>query len=77
MITIKEIFPIKGRSDFSKFVVLNDGVILRGWQGNKKGVELHFDSKEEAQPIADALEAVEKRNKEFLEDDGFEPTKNY
>jgi hypothetical protein len=76
MVVITQINPIPGRTDFIKFVVLNDGKIHRGWQGNEKDVELYFDDEYDAISIGLALVEVERINDEFM-NDGFEQTKNY
>ena len=64
-IYVKKVYPIKGRDDFFKFVVIKDGSICKGYQGNKSDIELHFDNHKDAQRILEAYENIEKRH-EFI-----------
>ena len=66
MIRVKKVYPIKGRKDFFKYVVLVDGKIHKGWSMNKPNMELYFDRKSEADRIANAVRKVRKLDKEFM-----------
>jgi hypothetical protein len=64
-ITVKKVYPIKGRKDFFKYVVMDNGVIAKGFQGNKFGVEMYFNDKEDAERVAVARRKVRKLDKDF------------
>jgi len=66
MITVKKVYPISGRKDFFKYVVIDNGQIAKGFQGNKFDTEMYFDSKEDAERVATARRKVQKLNKEFM-----------
>ena len=65
MITVKKVYPIKGRRDFFKYVVMDNGAIAKGFQGNKWDEPMYFDSKERAEEVAKARRKVQKLNREF------------
>jgi hypothetical protein len=60
---VKKVYPIKGRKDFFKYVVMTKGKIAKGWSGNKSNQDLYFDSKAHAESVATATRKVEKLNK--------------
>ena len=62
-IYVKKVYPIKGRKDFYKYVVIDNGVIAKGWQGNSINVEMYFDSKVHAERVANARRKVRELNK--------------
>ncbi len=64
-IRIKKVFPIKGRRDFFKYVVMDNGEIAKGFQGNKFDEPMYFDSKVDAKRVADARRKVQRLNKTF------------
>jgi hypothetical protein len=65
MITVKKVYPIKGRKDFFKYVVMDNGVIAKGFQGNKFDEPMYFDNKEYAESVANARRKVQKLNKKW------------
>lgn len=66
MITVKKVYPIKGRRDFFKYVVMDNGVIAKGFQGNSFDVvPMYFNNKVDAQRVANARKKVQRLNKEF------------
>jgi len=62
-ITVKKVYPIKGRRDFFKYVVMDNGVIAKGFQGNSFNEPMYFDSKERAEEVAGARRKVQKLTK--------------
>jgi len=66
MVRVKKVYPIAGRKDFYKYVILVDGKIHKGWSMNKPNVELYFDRKAEADRVANAVRKVRKIEKEFM-----------
>lgn len=65
MITVKKVYPIKGNKDFFKYVVMDNGVIAKGFQGNSFDKPMYFDSKAKAERVADARKKVQRLNKKF------------
>ena len=59
MITIKKVYPIDGRKDFFKYVVMDNGVIAKGFQGNSFDQPMYFDNREDAARIANARKKVQ------------------
>jgi hypothetical protein len=67
MITIKKIYTLgKSRKDFFKYVVMDNGQIAKGFQGNKFNEPMYFDSKSDAERVANARRRVQKLNKQFM-----------
>ena len=64
-IRVKKVYPIKGRKDFFKYVIMDNGKIAKGFQGNKNNVELYFDNKASANRVANAKRKVRKLDKKF------------
>lgn len=64
-IRVKKVYPIKGRNDFFKYVIMDNGKIAKGFQGNKNNVELYFDNKASADRVANAKRKVRKLDKKF------------
>jgi hypothetical protein len=64
-ITVKKVYPIKGRRDFFKYVVMDNGKIAKGFQGNSFDTEMYFDSKVRATEVANARRKVQKLNKKY------------
>jgi hypothetical protein len=62
-ITVKKVYPIKGRTDFFKYVVMDNGVIAKGFQGNSFNEPMYFDSKERATEVAVARRKVQRLTK--------------
>lgn len=60
-ILVKKVYPIEGRKDFFKFVVMDSGLIARGYSGNSNDAEMYFDNKEDAQRVADARRQVRRK----------------
>jgi hypothetical protein len=56
-IHIDKVFPIEGREDFFKYVVMDNGELAR----DVKKEVMYFDRREEAQAVRDALIKVEIR----------------
>jgi len=54
-ITVKKVYPIKGRRDFFKYVVMDAGKIAKGM-----GKEMYFDLKADADRVAKARISVNK-----------------
>jgi hypothetical protein len=65
MITVKKVYPIKGRKDFFKYVVMDNGVIAKGFQGNSFDEPMYFDSKEHADMVANARRKVQRLDKKW------------
>lgn len=65
MITVKKVYPIKNRKDFFKYVVMDNGQIAKGFQGNRFDEPMYFDSKEHAESVANARRKVQKLNRQF------------
>jgi hypothetical protein len=65
-IYVKKVYPIKGRRDFFKYVVMDSGKIARGFSGNKWDREMYFDTKASANRVANARKKVQKANKEWM-----------
>ena len=77
-IEVKKVYPIEGRTDFFKFVVMDNGQIAKGFHGNSNDAEMYFDNKEDAKRVADArievklirqefkIKQLEKRNEELV-----------
>ena len=65
MITVKKVYPIKGRKDFFKYVVMDNGEIAKGFQGNKFDEPMYFDSKVDADRVANARRKVQQLNRKF------------
>jgi hypothetical protein len=61
-ISVKKVYPIEGRKDFYKYVVMDNGHIAKGFQGNKFDEPMYFMNKEDAQRVADARRKVRKLN---------------
>lgn len=59
---VEKIYPIKGRKDFFKFVVMEGDNIAKGMDGK----EMYFDSEKTALSICSARKRVNKLNNEFL-----------
>jgi hypothetical protein len=47
-IAVKKVYPIEGRKDFYKYVVIDNGQIAKGFQGNKFDEPMYFNNKEDA-----------------------------
>ena len=62
-ISVKKVYPIEGRKDFFKYVVMDNGQIAKGFQGNRFDEPMYFDSKVDADRVADARRKVIKLNK--------------
>ena len=65
-IYVKKVYPIKGRRDFFKYVVMDTGKIAKGFSGNRNNVEMYFDTKASADRVANARKRVQKINKEWM-----------
>ena len=65
-VSVKKVYPIKGRKDFYKYVVMDGGKIARGYSGNKWDREMYFDDKASATRVANARRKVNKLNKEWM-----------
>ena len=65
-IYVKKVYPIKGRRDFFKFVVMDTGKIARGFGRGGNNVEMYFDTKASADRVANARKKVQKANKEWM-----------
>lgn len=63
MISVKKVYPIQGRKDFFKYVVIDNGQIAKGFQGNKWDQPMYFDNKEDAERVANARRKVRQLNK--------------
>lgn len=63
-IEVKKYYPIPGRKDFFKYVVLENGKIAKGFQGNNaERREMFFNQKEDANRVAKAKRALLKKYK--------------
>ena len=65
-IYVKKVYPIKGRRDFFKYVVMDTGKIARGFGSGGNNVEMYFDNKASADRVANARKRVQKANKEWM-----------
>ena len=61
-VEIDKYYPIEGREDFFKYVVLKDGEIARGFQGNKRDVPMYFDKLCDAEKVCNAIKSVNSKN---------------
>ena len=67
MVKVKKIYPIKGRKDFFKYVVIENDKIAKGSGSfGKTNVEMYFDDKSSADRVANAIRKVNKLNKKFM-----------
>jgi len=67
MIIVKKIYPIKGRKDFFKYVVLENGKIAKGsGPFGATNVEMYFNEKESATRVANAKRRLNKLNKRWM-----------
>ena len=65
-ITVKKVYPIKGRSDFYKYVVMDNGKIAKGLGSFGKTDEpMYFDKKDDADRVAKARREVIKIEKKW------------
>lgn len=64
-ISVKKVYPIKGRRDFFKYVVIDNGAIAKGFQGNRFDSEMYFDQKSDAITVANARRKVQLLNRKF------------
>lgn len=65
-IYVKKVYPIKGRRDFFKYVVMDSGKIAKGFAGRGSDKEMYFDSKASADRVANARKRVQKLNREWM-----------
>ena len=65
VIYVKKVYPIKGRKDFFKYVVIDHGKIAKGWQGNNPNTEMYFQDKSDADRVATAIKKVQALNKKL------------
>jgi len=61
-ISVKKHYPIKGRKDFFKYVVMEGDEIAKGYQGNKYQ-EMFFNEKKDAERVANAKRKIRARRK--------------
>jgi len=64
-IYVKKVYPIKGRRDFFKYVVIDNGKIAKGFQGNRNNVEMYFDQKSSAERVANARRKLNQLSKKL------------
>ena len=67
MVKVKKVYPIKGRRDFFKYVVMDNGEIAKGCQGNKWDVPMYFNDKADADKVAEARRRVKKLTSGLVE----------
>lgn len=61
-IKVKKVYPIKGRKDFYKYVILNDGKIAKDFQGK----QMYFNAKKDANYVANAQRKVRSKLKRWF-----------
>tara|TARA_R110000782_G_scaffold83880_1_gene163981 strand:+ start:1648 stop:1863 length:216 start_codon:yes stop_codon:yes gene_type:complete len=69
MPVVKKVYPIEGRKDFFKYVILDNNDIFNknaviAKDFNKK--EMYFDCKKQADRVCEARNKVKRINNEFL-----------
>lgn len=65
-IYVKKVYPIKGRRDFFKYVVMDSGKIAKGFAGGRGKKEMYFDDKASADRVANARKRVQKLDREWM-----------
>lgn len=63
--TVEKVFPIKGRTDFFKYVIKDEGVIVKDFEGK----EMYFDSfnLKQANLVCEAYNNVNDLNSSFIQ----------
>lgn len=61
MVRIKKVYPIKGRKDFFKYVIMDNGAIAIDFNGK----EMYFDSLIYAKDVAEARRKVHLKMKKY------------
>ena len=63
--TVEKVFPIKGRTDFFKYLIKDEGVIVKDF----KGKEMYFDSfnLKQANLVCEAYSTVNDLNSSFIQ----------
>ena len=59
-ISVKKYYPIPGRKDFFKYVVMEGDTIAKGYQGNKFQ-EMFFNEKKDADRVANAKRKLRRK----------------
>ena len=62
MAYIKKVYPIEGRKDFYKYVIIENKQLCKDYR--KK--EMYFDCIEQAKMVCDARNRVKRINKQYL-----------